>query len=41
MLLLQAMYGLIIAIEYLTIAVATLCVVGLLGYWVALRKANP
>ena len=38
--LLQALYGLGAAIHYLTVAVATLAVVGLLGYWVALRAAR-
>ena len=37
----QDIIGLTVAIEYLTSAVATLCVVGLVGYWVALRKAKP
>lgn len=36
-----ALLSLSTAISYLTVAVAILAVVGLLGYLVALRKARP
>ena len=38
--LLEAIHGLSAAIYYLTWAVSTLAVVGLIGYWVALRAAR-
>ncbi len=37
----EAIYELASAIFYLTMAVSTLAAVGLVGYWVALRKAAP
>ena len=39
--LIGAVYGLAAATYYLTWAVSTLAVVGLVGYWVALRAARP
>jgi hypothetical protein len=36
-----AVLQLVTAVNYLVMAVATLSVVSLLGYWVALRRAKP